>query len=36
VVEGLAGQQAGALGTLNIVVDPSVLDKAPTIPPGIF
>ncbi|ORV40063.1 2-methylcitrate dehydratase PrpD [Mycobacterium conspicuum] len=36
VVESLAEQRAGALGALNIVVDPSVLDMAPTIPPGIF
>ncbi len=35
-VEGLSGLDAGALGALNIVVDPLVLDKAPTIPPGIF
>ncbi|MGB9306824.1 MAG: 2-methylcitrate dehydratase PrpD [Mycobacterium sp.] len=35
-VEGLSGLQAGALGALNPVVDLSVLDKAPTIPPGIF
>jgi 2-methylcitrate dehydratase len=27
---------AGALGALNVVVDPRVLDKAPVIPPGIF
>jgi 2-methylcitrate dehydratase len=36
VVEGLSGLEAGALGALNITVDASVLDKAPTIPPGIF
>jgi 2-methylcitrate dehydratase len=35
-VEGLSGLPAGALGALNIKVDPAVLDKAPTIPPGIF
>jgi 2-methylcitrate dehydratase len=36
LVEGLSGLQAGALGALNLLVDPSVLEKAPTIPPGIF
>ena len=36
VVEGLSGLEAGALGALNLVVDPLVLEKAPTIPPGIF
>src|SRR5271156_887430 len=36
VVDGLAGLQAGTLGALNLVVDPLVLDKAPTIPSGIF
>jgi 2-methylcitrate dehydratase len=35
-VEGLLEVQAGALGSLNILVDPSVLAKAPTIPAGIF
>ncbi|MCA2263498.1 2-methylcitrate dehydratase [Mycobacterium marseillense] len=34
--EALADLQAGALGALNITVSPLVLDKAPTIPPGIF
>jgi 2-methylcitrate dehydratase len=36
VVEDLSGLQAGALGSLNLVVDPLVLEKAPTIPSGIF
>jgi 2-methylcitrate dehydratase len=35
-VEGLSGLAGGDLGGLNIVIDPSVLEKAPTIPPGIF
>lgn len=34
--EALADLQAGALGALNITVGPRVLDKAPTISPGIF
>lgn len=34
--EALANLQAGALGALNITVGPRVLDKAPTISPGIF
>jgi hypothetical protein len=34
--EGLALQPAGALGALNITVEPRVIAKAPTIPPGIF
>lgn len=34
--EALADLQAGALGALNITVGPLVLDKAPTIPGGIF
>ncbi|OJZ73674.1 2-methylcitrate dehydratase [Mycobacterium paraffinicum] len=34
--EALADLQAGALGALNINVGPLVLDKAPTIPAGIF
>lgn len=34
--EALPDLQAGALGSLNIAVDPLVLDQAPTIPPGIF
>lgn len=36
VAESLPDRAAGALGALNPVVDPSVLDKAPAIPPGIF
>lgn len=36
VAEGLSTLEAGAAGALNIVVDPAVQDKAPTIPPGIF
>jgi 2-methylcitrate dehydratase len=35
-VEGLSGLEGSALGALNIAVDPLVLAKAPTIPPGIF
>jgi 2-methylcitrate dehydratase len=35
VVEDLP-RRSGDLGALNIVVDPSVLEKAPTTPPGIF
>jgi 2-methylcitrate dehydratase len=35
-VEAVPDLQAGALGALNITVGPLVLDKAPTIPPGIF
>jgi 2-methylcitrate dehydratase len=35
VVDDLPRLRSG-LGALNIVVDPSVLEKAPTIPPGIF
>jgi 2-methylcitrate dehydratase len=34
--EALPDLQAGALGVLNITVGPLVLDKAPTIPAGIF
>ena len=34
--EALSDLQAGALGALNITVGPLVLDKAPTIPAGIF
>lgn len=34
--EALADLQAGSLGALNITVGPLVLDRAPTIPPGIF
>ena len=36
VVDSLGQLDAGALGALNVVVDPRVLDKAPVIPPGIF
>ncbi len=36
VVEGLSGLQANALGALNLAVNPLVLEKAPTIPSGIF
>jgi 2-methylcitrate dehydratase len=35
-VDGLAGLDGGQLAALNIRVDPLVLDKAPTTPPGIF
>ena len=35
-VDGLAEQQVGALGVLNIAVNPQVLDKAPMTSPGIF
>jgi 2-methylcitrate dehydratase len=35
-VDSLADLKGGALGALNIVVDPRVLDKAPAIPSGIF
>jgi 2-methylcitrate dehydratase len=35
-VDSLAGLEAGALDALNVVIDPRVLDQAPTIPPGIF
>ncbi len=35
-VEALPDLQPGALGALNITVAPLVLDKAPTIPSGIF
>lgn len=35
-VESLAELNAGALGALNVMVDPRVLDKAPMIPSGIF
>ncbi|ORA20060.1 2-methylcitrate dehydratase PrpD [Mycobacterium arosiense] len=35
-VEAVPDLQAGALGALNITVDPLVLDRGPTIPPGIF
>ncbi|OBJ74850.1 MmgE/PrpD family protein [Mycobacterium paragordonae] len=36
VVEGLPELPAGGLGALNPLVNPVVLDKAPTIRPGIF
>ncbi|OBK31026.1 2-methylcitrate dehydratase [Mycobacterium asiaticum] len=36
VVEDLSGLRAGGLGALNVEIDPAVLDKAPSIPPGIF
>jgi 2-methylcitrate dehydratase len=36
VVEDLPRLPSGGLGALNIVVDPSVLERAPTTPPGIF
>jgi 2-methylcitrate dehydratase len=35
-VDSLADLQGGALGALNVAVDPRVLNKAPVIPPGIF
>ncbi|MCV7226468.1 2-methylcitrate dehydratase PrpD [Mycolicibacterium komossense] len=35
-VDNVSGLKAGALGALNVRVDPRVLDKAPTIPSGIF
>ncbi|MBB5160714.1 2-methylcitrate dehydratase PrpD [Mycobacterium sp. AZCC_0083] len=36
VVDNLAELKPGALRSLNVLVDPRVLDKAPTIPSGIF
>lgn len=36
VVDGLAGMPAGALGALNVRVDPRVLQRAPNAPSGIF
>ncbi len=36
IADSLADLTAGALGALNVVVDPLVLQKAPVIPPGIF
>jgi 2-methylcitrate dehydratase len=36
VVDALADLKGDALGALNVVVDPRMLDKAPVIPPGIF
>ncbi len=35
-VDSLPDLEAGALGALNVVVDPLVLQQAPVIPPGIF
>ena len=35
-VDALGELEAGALGALNVLVDPRVLDKAPVIPSGIF
>ena len=35
-VDSLADLKGGALGALNVLVDPRVLDKAPAIPSGIF
>lgn len=36
IVDGLSALKPGALPSLNVIVDPRVLDKAPTIPSGIF
>ncbi|OBJ88542.1 MmgE/PrpD family protein, partial [Mycobacterium asiaticum] len=36
VVQGLSEVRAGELAALNIVIDPAVLQLAPTIPAGIF
>ena len=36
VVDGLSDLRPGALRSINVIVDPRVLDKAPTIPSGIF
>ena len=36
VVDGVSGLKPGALGSLNLRVDPRVVDKAPAIPSGIF
>ena len=36
VVDGVSGLKPGALGSLNLRVEPRVVDKAPTIPSGIF
>jgi 2-methylcitrate dehydratase len=36
VAQGLPEMQAGGLGALNPLVNPAVLDRAPTIPRGIF
>lgn len=35
-VDAVSGLRPGALGALNVRVDPRVLDKAPTVPSGIF
>ncbi|OBB32254.1 2-methylcitrate dehydratase [Mycolicibacterium peregrinum] len=35
-VESVSATKSGGLGALNVRVDPRVLDKAPTIPSGIF
>ncbi|ORV06441.1 2-methylcitrate dehydratase PrpD [Mycobacterium celatum] len=35
-VDGLADMKPGTLAALNVLVDPQVLDKAPTVPSGIF
>ncbi|MGA5544688.1 2-methylcitrate dehydratase PrpD [Mycobacterium sp. NPDC051198] len=35
-VENVSATNSGGLGALNVRVDPRVLDKAPTIPSGIF
>jgi 2-methylcitrate dehydratase len=35
-VDSLPDLQGGALGALNLVIDPRVLARAPGIPPGIF
>jgi 2-methylcitrate dehydratase len=35
-VDSLGELKSGALGALNVLVDPRVLDKAPVIPSGIF
>ena len=35
-VDSLADLKGGALGALNVLVDPRVLDKAPMTPSGIF
>ena len=36
VVDGLSDLKPGALRSLNVIVDPRVLDNAPAIPSGIF
>ncbi|OMC10243.1 2-methylcitrate dehydratase PrpD [Mycolicibacterium fortuitum] len=35
-VENVSATKSGGLGALNVRVDPRVLEKAPTVPPGIF